>query len=136
MFFSLSPTHYKQFTPHHTRDNQHSYCVEENTATPATWKQKCCSISRCPSPFHPLRAVIIRLLNTSFMGEIKSIKGHYLEGGTTKKSRKNILGLKLDSMPTSSSPEKRKFRKNPVFETKQKDHLNLLGHRWLKHFIR
>lgn len=75
---------------------------------PATWEWNRCATSQCPRPFHhPLPEVIIQLFQKPLSSEIKPMKGHYLEGGTTKKSRKNILGLNLDSMPTSSSPRKR-----------------------------
>lgn len=66
-----------------------------------------------PTTFPSSPEVIIQLPSAPSPGEIKSTKGHHLEGGTTKKSRKNIVGLNLDSISTSSSPEKRKFRKNP-----------------------
>ena len=74
---------------------------------PATWEWNCCSIFQHLWPFLSLPEVIIQLFHKPFSGEIKPMKGYYLEGGTTKKSRKNILGLNLDSMPTSSSPKKR-----------------------------
>lgn len=125
----LTHPYHRPCTPHYTPDNQHSHRIQvTRTGKYSHHPQpgsRTAIVSQCPSPFHPLPEIIIQFLSTPFSYKIKSIKGHYLEGGTTKKSRKNTVGLNLDSIPTSSSPEKRKFRKNPVFEISKKDHLNL-----------
>lgn len=125
----LTHAHYRPCIPHYTQDNQNSHRIQVTRTGKYSHHlqpgSRTATVSQCPSPFHPLPEIVVQLLNTPFSYKIKSIKGYYLEGGTTKKSRKNTVGLNLDSIPTSSSPEKRKFRKNPVFEISQKDHLNL-----------